>query len=216
MLRSSCARLRETVRTLHWASELLARYGSNPYGHPNLRLSWSPHVARIFGGFWQDHGVLEYRRSFDARQQWILEKWFPARFWGDPITWLRDGMTPEGFLSNGPYPYRGKYLEVFRFEQTPEPGLVLFAARQTMIAHTRTRTDIRRRLEDEKDAELLLRDREMEDMLSSVRMGQFQTGASGRLDDADERRFWEIRNRMNDSRMWRNAPTSKFQQGTEG
>jgi hypothetical protein len=194
----------------------LLRFGCNPYGSPMLRLMFSPRVPRIVGGYWQDHGVLEYRRHFDTRKHWILEKWFPARFWGDPRTWIAQGMTTEGYLSNGPYPYRGKYLEVFRFETKPAPGLVLFAARQAMLANTRTRTEIRRRLEDEKDRELLLRDREIEDMLSGIRMGTMQTGASGRLDDADERRFWQIRNKMNDPSMLRDAPTSKFQQGMEG
>lgn len=204
------------MRTLSWSHRLLARYGLNPYGLPKLRLAWGPQIPRLVGGFWEDHGVLEYRRAFDCRAQWVLEKWFPAKFWGDPMTWMQQGMTPEGYLSTGPYPYRGKYLEVFRFEQTPEPGLILFAARQAMIASTRTRTDIRRRLEDEKESESLLRDREIEDMLSSIRMGQMQSGATGRLDDLDERRFWEIRNRMENPETWRDASTSKFQQGLEG
>lgn len=204
------------MRTPSWAPPLLARYGLNPYGGPKLRLMWGPSVPRIIGGFWQDHGVLEYRLASDKRPHWLLEKWFPAKFWGDPATWIQQGMTPEGYLSNGPYPYRGRYLEVFRFEQTPEPGLVLFAARQAVIANTRTKTDIRRRLEQEKNLEAAERDREMDDFLASVRMGRFQVGSSGRMDDPDERRFWEIRNKMESPKMWRDAPKSKFQQGAEG
>ena len=169
----------------------------------------------MVGGFWEDHGVLEYRLATDKRQHWILEKWFPARFWGDPHTWIRNGMTPEGFLSNGPYPYRGKYLEVFRFEQVPEPGLMLFAARQAMIAQTRTKTDIRRRLEQEKDATFAERDRELDDFLAGIRMGRIQAGATGRLDDPDERRFWDIRKRMESEQMWHDKPESKFYQGEE-
>jgi hypothetical protein len=144
-----------------------------------------------------------------------LQKWFPAKFWGDPHTWISNGMTPEGYLSDGPYPYRGRYLEVFRFEQVPEPGLVLFAARQAMIAATRSKTDIRSRLEQEKDAESAERDRGLDDFLSGVRMGQFQVGSSGKMDDPDERRYWEIRQRMNSADMWREAPTTKFGQGLE-
>lgn len=177
-----------------------------------LRLAWCPSIPRVIGGFWDDHGVLEYRLASDKRPHWLLEKWFPAKFWGDPTTWVKDSMTPEGFLSNGPYPYRGKYLEITRFTETPEPGLVLFAARQAMIANTRTKTDIRRRLEQENEELEAERARSMDDFLAGVRMGRFQVGSSGRMDDADEKRFWEIRKRMESRKMWHKAPKSKFQQ----
>jgi len=171
-----------------------------------------PTVPRIIGGYWNDHGVLEYRLASDRRTHWILEKWFPARFWGDPINWVKNGMTPEGYLSNGPYPYRGRYLEVFRFETLPDPGLLLFAARQSTIANTRTKTDIRRRLEQETDEQAAHRDRGMDDFLAGVRMGKFQVGSTGRMDDPDDKRFWEIRAKQNNPKMWRDAPTSKFSQ----
>lgn len=203
----------EMPRSLQWAVTLLHRYGLNPYGSPNLRLVFSPTVPRIIGGYWNDHGVLEYRLNTDKRTHWLLEKWFPARFWGDPVNWIKNSMTPEGFLSNGPYPYRGKYLEVFRFETVPDPGLLMFSARQAQIAQTRTKIDIRRRLEQETDAQKAETDRNMDDFLAGVRMGRFQVGSSGRMDDPDEKRFWEIRKRMEDKRMWRDKPKSKFSQG---
>jgi len=200
-------------RTLAWAEKSLARYGLNPYGKPNLRMVFCPTVPRIIGGFWNDHGVLEYRLAADHRTDWLLEKWFPAKFWGDPVNWVKNSMTPEGYLSNGPYPYRGRYLEVFRFEKVPDPGLLLFAARQSMIANTRTRTDIRRRLEDETDAKAADTSRSMDDFLAGVRMGRFQVGSTGRMDDPDEKRFWQIRHRMESNpNMIREAPKSKFSQ----
>ena len=74
------------------------------------------------------------RASFSLLRMEINEDYW--KFWGDPVNWVKNSMTPEGYLSNGPYPYRGRYLEVFRFEKVPDPGLLLFAARQSMIANT--------------------------------------------------------------------------------
>lgn len=192
---------------------VLARFGLNPYGEPLLRLSFSPRLTRLIGGIWEEDGRSEYRRvQIDKREHWLLEKWFPRRTFGEPQSWYESAGI-DGLLPNGPYPYRGQYLEVFRFETIPDPGLLAFSCRLAMIAPRRKASEIKAgHLEAERQKEADW-ERGIDDMLAGVRAGTFQLGSAGVMYDPDEARYWELRRMLeNNPRFIRNAPETKFGQ----
>ena len=105
-------------------AEVFARLGGkNPYGEPNFRAIWSEERLAHVGGTWHDYdanGILirvvdEMRRVpkyWAIRNRWIVEKWYPAAWFGSPETWYRTTKKwgEEGNLAQlGPYPSRGDY-----------------------------------------------------------------------------------------------------------
>lgn len=147
-------------------TEGLKKFGVNRYGEPNFRVVWAPSRTRIIGGFWQDKGVHEYRRTskYGLTPRWILERWRPASMYGTPELWDRENVTPDGFYAVGPFPSHGEYesCEVFQAKDENgraikgwagfvplEPGLVELTARAVWMGRINTYSDIRIALRDE-------------------------------------------------------------------
>ena len=97
-----------------WAQKPLEKFGRNPYGGWNFRVVWGPSRQRIIGGYWEDNGHHEYRRTikYSLDPKWVLERWRPATIYGDPQGWDSQTSTPDGFYGIGPFPHHGEYESI--------------------------------------------------------------------------------------------------------
>lgn len=116
-----------------WCHDLLTPFGQNPWGEDIWRVVWSPRRLAIYGGYWEDTGVFEYRivPRYGRDKFFRLERWVPARHFGSPQSWAAETANGEGYLSAGPYPQYGMFISGYSF-CTPEhkylpilPDLVL-------------------------------------------------------------------------------------------
>jgi len=100
-----------------WAARLLAPFGKNPWGENIWRVVWAPRRITMYGGYWHDNGMFEYRYvpRYGKLTAWILERWLPARHFGSPKDWEATTANAEGYLSNGPYPRFGVYMSGYQF-----------------------------------------------------------------------------------------------------
>lgn len=98
--------------------------GRNLYGEPNYRLVWGPARLGWIGGkfervagFGEAHVGLHLAPKYPY-DQWVLERWFPAEYYGSKQAW-RDSFTKriDGVEVDvlGPYPSRGDYEEITSF-----------------------------------------------------------------------------------------------------
>src|SRR5579859_5050610 len=107
-----------------WATEGLKKFGKNPYGEPNFRCIWGPSRRRIIGGYWNDNGRHEYRKTpkYGLQPRWILERWRPASLYGTPQNWEREYVTPDGFYAVGPFPSHGECESCEIFQAKDDAG----------------------------------------------------------------------------------------------
>lgn len=103
-----------------WCHDLLKQYGQNPWGEDIFRVCWAPRRVTLYGGYWHDNGVFEYRYvpRYGKMKAWIMERWLPARHFATPQTWAAATVNGEGYLSNGAYPTYGLYISNQTFTAT--------------------------------------------------------------------------------------------------
>lgn len=131
--------------------------GKNPFGEPNFRLVWGYSRLSWLGGKWEN-GAIELRevpKYFFALNRWIIERWFPAEFFGSPESWkIATDVYEEGCPSPipglGPYPERGDWEHCFTIE-TPEKEFV--QATPQILRRLVELIDINRQLSDEQKQE---------------------------------------------------------------
>lgn len=113
-----------------FCDSICAEFGKNPYGESLWRVVWMPDRIFFNGGYWNEQGVFEYRktRRYGIKPQWGLERWVPARAFGDPKTWAQRTMSGEGRLNQGAFPMWGSFLCTQLFTGTMSP----FLLRQTL------------------------------------------------------------------------------------
>lgn len=113
---------------------LALKGGKNFFGEPNYRVVWGWSRLSWIGGKWLDRNsagevfreVIELREEpkyFMHLNRWIIERWFPAEFYGCPRYWdLKTVIYEDGIAipALGPYPSRGDYEEVFTVEGPDE------------------------------------------------------------------------------------------------
>jgi hypothetical protein len=101
-------------------------YGVNVFNESLWRVVWCPDRVFLLGGYWESNGLFEYRRvrRYGEQQRWILERYVPARVFGDPRTWAGRTSNHEGYLNQGPFPQRGLYVCTDIFTESLTPTLV--------------------------------------------------------------------------------------------
>lgn len=95
-----------------WCAEILAKYGTNPFGEPMFRVVWLPSRCYLNGGYWETTQEFTYKRvpKYGINEhKWVLEKWLPASQYGSPEWWDFQTSGNEGFLGCGPFPTYGEY-----------------------------------------------------------------------------------------------------------
>jgi hypothetical protein len=165
-----------------WAQEPLKKFGLNPYGQPNFRVVWGPSRQKLIGGFWEDNGHHEYRRTvkYSLDPKWVLERWRPASIYGDPKTWETQTTTPDGFFGIGPFPAHGEYESVQAFSTgrgisgyVPlEPGLIEITARAVVMGRINSYSDIRTVLETEELAKDRAHDQKIDDIWAEAQLSR--------------------------------------------
>ena len=157
-----------------WATVGLLKFGTNPYGVLQFRVSWLPSVTRIIGGYWDDNGKSEYRRvpKYGLDAKWGLERWRPPSIYGTPALWDSQTSTPDGFFAIGPFPAHGEFelCERFSTQYGPagyvplEPGLIELTARAVWMGRINTYSDLRRIHEDEELAKERAQDQKFDEL----------------------------------------------------
>ena len=116
-----------------FCSDVLAKFGTNPYGQPLFRVSWSESVLEQVGGTWEDRAkedevnriaiagsfvhdtnpVVAKTAAFRwvprypfPEPRWVLEKWLPTSV--SPDYWYN---TPQLLDFESGLPLLGPYLE---------------------------------------------------------------------------------------------------------
>ena len=102
----------------------LRQFGRNPYGEPLYRVVWGegPTNEIITGGLWFDTDTVEYRRIKSPNvKKYILQKWLPAEMFGSPQYFYSEASNniDHGFWSDPIYPSRGRYEQVYTFQEYP-------------------------------------------------------------------------------------------------
>lgn len=139
----------------------MAKYGLNPNKENMFRIVLADTVLEMIGGRWAD-GRDEYRwvKKYDEpiyRNKWILERWRSAMEITHcsaevyEITYKAPGSE---LLLNGPYPHRGDYEEVHRFDaSTPGEGGIDFLVGACNHIQGQSMTEKRLARQNEYDAE---------------------------------------------------------------
>lgn len=132
------------------------RYGLNRNGEANWRVRWCPDRVTLFGGYWGESGRFEYKRirRYGTKQNWILERFVPAKYFGDPATWAGRTSNSEGYLNQGPYPIDGLYIctDIFKEPLTPTlVGRAIQSAALGDLADMWIKADVKRQEVEEMD-----------------------------------------------------------------
>jgi hypothetical protein len=133
-------------------------YGVNPYGESLWRVVWCPDRVFLLGGYWEANGQFEYRRTrrYGEHKRWILERYVPARVFGDPRTWAGRTANTEGFLNQGPFPDRGIYVCTDIFTEALTPTLVYRTVQSAALGDLLTqyqRLELKAQAEAERERE---------------------------------------------------------------
>lgn len=95
-----------------WFNDELERIGgTNRYGDPLFKLTWSEDIRALIGGRFND-GFVGYRnaRVMGKDPCWVLMIWEGPETFGDPDLWEFDYRQPEnGLLACGSFPKYGRY-----------------------------------------------------------------------------------------------------------
>src|SRR5882724_1381390 len=114
-------------------------FGCNPFQEANYRVVWSEDRLDWIGGKINDfdangtfvRALYELRREpkyqTATKNRWIVEKWYPAEFYGSSAQWFQktrdweeNGLISGGIPQLGPYPYRGDYEHCCTLEERGE------------------------------------------------------------------------------------------------
>src|SRR5580692_2425157 len=111
------------------------RYGVNRDGEALWRVRWCPDRVVLFGGYWDESGLFQYKRTrrYGTQQKWILERYVPAKDFGDPATWGGRTANSDGYLNQGPFPVGGMYICTHIFEDPLTPTLVYRAVQSVAL-----------------------------------------------------------------------------------
>lgn len=134
-----------------WCHDLLKQFGQTPWGEDIFRVVWAPRRITMYGGYWNDTGMFEYRMvpRYGKLKAFVMERWIPARHFGGPKAWAQATANPEGYLSNGPWPRYGVYISFSNFTAPDRsyipilPDLVLLTAQACYAGRVRRTWDIR-------------------------------------------------------------------------
>lgn len=109
-----------------FCDDICRRYGLNREGESLWRVIWCPDRVTLFGGYWDDSGLFTYKRvrRYGTQRKWILEKFVPAKDFGDPATWAGRTANRDGYLNQGPFPIDGMYVGTHTFVEPLTPTLV--------------------------------------------------------------------------------------------
>lgn len=113
------------------------RYGLNRDGESVWRVRWCPDRVTLFGGYWDESGRFDYKRvrRYGSQKKWMLEKYVPAKDFGDPATWGGRTANTEGYLNQGPFPIEGTYICTHMFEEPLTPTLVYRTIQSVAYSH---------------------------------------------------------------------------------
>lgn len=105
-------------QTPSWIEKRLTAYGRNPWGGPLFRIVWSD--TRKTWSLLHKSMWLRY----PEHHCWVLERWCPPLQYGSRYNWenMRDweeGSPTFGQSVLGPYPARGDYEPVYKFDELP-------------------------------------------------------------------------------------------------
>jgi hypothetical protein len=105
-------------QTPSWIEKRLTAYGKNAWGGPLFRIVWSD-TRRAWSLL---HKTMWLR--YPGHHCWVLERWCPPLMYGSRHAWenMRDwepGSPTFGVPVLGPYPARGDYEPVYKFEELP-------------------------------------------------------------------------------------------------
>lgn len=150
---------------------------------------WAPSRYSLLGGYWDDTGTFGYRRvpKYGVRPMWGLERWVPAKNYGNYKTWAIDTMTEDGHLAIGPFPRFGEYEMTYLFCDKAHnylplfPDMVGLSARGIWAGRINKVWDIRNALISEDKAKESIHDESFEQMWNdaqSVRK-ELSFGAGG-------------------------------------
>lgn len=93
---------------------LAKQLGLNIYGEPLFRIIWGQTETELVCGTW---GTLEERLIGKRVPCWMVQKWNPPELYGTPeiyYTLMLD--SSSGIPLLGPYPERGRYETVLKFD----------------------------------------------------------------------------------------------------
>ena len=181
----------------HYA-KLLERFGRTPYGQNVYRLIWAPSRTRIFGGYWDDTGKTEYRLvpKYGATPQWALETWRPPITYAGPEIWERQTMSPDGYLTCGPFPAHGDYECLHKFSAKnvdeggilPEPGLLLYLIQEQRLLRTFSEAQRKSVYEDQQIKAEQREDSTFDDMWKEAQVSRpgLSIGAAGAFNKQEE------------------------------
>jgi hypothetical protein len=209
-----------------WCEKLLAQFGKNCYGENIFRVvpSWSR--VLLFGGYWEDNGLFQYRTvpKYGSKKVWVFERWLPARHYGSPQSWASSTSNREGYLSIGPYPKFGVYECCYLFAAPDHsyipllPDLVLLTAQSIYSGRTRKVWDIRNAILSEEQAKEQLKDKEFSDMWDEchgVRRGMSFSSTSVLQNNDAEKEEYIRKLASSDIRVQKEEFKPGFQQLTE-
>jgi hypothetical protein len=154
-----------------WCDPLLRQFGVNPWGESIFRVVWAPRRITLYGGYWWDNGLFEYRfvPRYSRKKCWMLERWIPARHFASPLLWTQLTCNSEGYLSNGPYPQYGAYFSCYLFANPDNsyipllPDLVLLTTQAIYSGRIRKTWEIRDAIISGENAKEALIDKAFDD-----------------------------------------------------
>lgn len=177
---------------------MLERFGRNPYGQNVYRLIWAPSRMRIFGGYWDDTGKTEYRlvSKYGPTPQWALETWRPATVYAGPEIWERQTMSPDGYLTCGPFPAHGDFECLHKFSAKnaddggilPEPGLILYLIQEQRLIRTFSEAQRKSVYEEQQLKAEQRQDADFDDMWKEAQLSRsgLSIGAAGAFNKQEE------------------------------
>ena len=118
-----------------FCEEICRRYGVNRFGEAIWRVRSCRDRVMFIGGYWDENGRFEYKRTrrYGNQGSWILERYVPAKVFGDPRTWAGRTSNTEGYLNQGAYPVDGVYICTDMFTQPLTPTLVMRAIQSSAL-----------------------------------------------------------------------------------
>lgn len=107
---------RERLQAPAEYQEILTKnFGLNRYDQPNFKLVWGQTETQLAA---TKEGYQEIPMCGN-KPCWCVMKWTPPEAWGTPETWFYQNFDKETGLSLlGPYPDRGKYIEILPLMNT--------------------------------------------------------------------------------------------------
>lgn len=94
---------------------LTEKFGLNRFDQPNFKLVWGQTETQLAA---TGEGYREIPMCSN-KPCWCVMKWFAPESWGTPETWYMENFDKEtGLLLLGPYPERGKYVEILPLMNT--------------------------------------------------------------------------------------------------